>query len=100
MVSNYADILNCNHSDIIMDKLREIEKNIFDYNISGVPGDVVNLFSFIIENNATCHPDVNMLNSLNKLMAECLAAMQSCDYLLLADLLSYKLSPILGGETH
>ena len=82
----------------ITDKLKQIERDIFEYDVGNIPNDVVGLFSSIIENNAVSSSDVNNLNLLNKLMGECLTAMQRSDYLLLADLLKYSLPPLLGGN--
>ena len=82
----------------INEKLNQIERNIFEYDVGNIPNDIVGVFSSVIENNAVSSSDVNNLNLLNKLMGECLAAMQSSDYLLLADLLKYSLPPLLGRK--
>ena len=91
--------MDCENSvstvDVFMDRLEHIEKDIFEYNTESINSDVVSVFSYVIENNLISSVDAQRLMSLNVIMGECLTAMQSCDYLLLADLLKYRLTPIL-----
>ena len=81
----------------LMGKLEQIEKDIFEYCIGGVNNEVVNLFTTAIENNVVSSTNTQQLAVLNTVMGECLVAMQNSDYLLLADLLRYRLTPVLGG---
>ena len=88
---------NDNNFDILMDKLSHVEKDIFEYSTGNINNDVVNMFSFVIENGLIGSSDTQGLASLNQIMSECLTAMQNSDYLLLADLLRYRLMTVLGG---
>ena len=83
--------------DVITERIKQIEDNVFEYNVDGINNDVVNMFSLVIENNVISGSDAMRLTSLNGIMGACLKAMQNCDYLLLADLLKYRLTPLLGG---
>jgi hypothetical protein len=80
-----------------IEKLLSIEKDIYEYSVGSVPNDVVGLFSGIIEGNLIDSSDSQRLIALNQIMGECLSAMQTCDYLLLADMLRYELKPVLEG---
>ena len=91
------DNIENNSINILMDKLNSIERDIFEYSINNISNNVVNIFSYIIEKNIISGSDTARLASLNMVMSDCLNAMQSCDYLLLADTLKYRLKPVLGG---
>ena len=82
----------------LLEKMTNIQSSIFDYEVKNISGNVVNIFTEIIESRRidTSNPQVMM--SLNTLMSRCLTAMQSSDYLLLADLMEYELKPMLGGD--
>ena len=81
----------------LVQKIDDIETAIFDYETKNVMIDIAGLFSEIIDSGAVETNNPNILNQLNKLMADCLAAMQNKDYLLLADQLEFVLKPIIEG---
>ena len=87
-------------SKSIVSSIESIERDVFDFAVGKIPNDVVNLFSGIIEGGLSGSAVAGRLAELNMLMGEALAAMQNHDYLLLADLLRYRLLPLLGGEIH
>jgi hypothetical protein len=82
----------------IQQKIMNIETAIFDYEITNIANNVVNVFSDIVESGAVGIGNPDQLNRLNALMGACLSAMQKKDYLLLADNLEYQLMPLLGGN--
>lgn len=81
----------------ISDKINNIQKAIFDYEVANIANNTVSVFTEIIESRAAHAGDANFLNRLNSLMGLCLMAMQNKDYLLLADQLEYQLKPLIGG---
>ena len=81
----------------VVQKVDDIEAAIFDYDIKNVMIDITGVFSEIIDSGAVETNNPNMLNQFNKLMADCLAAMQNKDYLLLADQLEFNLKPMIEG---
>ncbi|MDR1439234.1 MAG: hypothetical protein LBJ10_04255 [Clostridiales bacterium] len=75
-----------------------VQASIFDYEVAHVSNNIVSIFSQIVSGGAVDTANPQALAKLNQLMGECLAAMQSSDYLLLADLLEYRLKPLIGRE--
>jgi hypothetical protein len=78
-------------------KIDNIEKAIFDYEIANVANNVANVFSEIVGDGILDTGDPETVGKFNLLMGTCLAAMQKKDYLLLADQLEYILKPMIAG---
>ena len=81
----------------VLQKIDNIEAAVFDYETANVMNNIVSVFTELLETDAIEVKNPVALNQLNMLMGECLSAMQNKDYLLLADLLEYKLKPMIGG---
>ena len=84
----------------LLQKIENIETAIFDYEIKNVMNNIVSVFTEIIETNAINVNEPDMINNLNKLMSDCIAAMNDKDYLLLADYLEFFLKPMIGGSLY
>ena len=82
----------------IIEKVSFVQTNIFNFEIQNVPNDIVSIFTAIIERKIIPSDNAALMNQLNQLMQQCLGAMQTSDYLLLADLLEYELKPLVGGQ--
>ena len=84
----------------LTEKMENVQASIFDYEIKDLSNNIVNIFTEVIERKLISSSDVEKLNYLNALMSHCLRAMQSADYLRLADLLEYELKPLVGGNNN
>ena len=82
----------------LQDMLDNLQSSIFKYEVSDVPNSVVSIFTTILQSNIIDPSDSARLVSLNQLMQQCLGAMRTSDYLLLADLLEFQLKPLVGGQ--
>jgi hypothetical protein len=83
----------------LMFKIGNVQASIFGYEVANVSNNIVSIFGQVISDGTVDTADPQALARLNRLMGECLAAMQSSDFLLLADLLEYRLKPMIGGKT-
>ena len=81
----------------VLEKIDNIENAIFDYQIMNIAGNLVNIFTEIIDAGLIEANNQVKLTKLNKIMSDSLSAMQSKDYLLLADKLEYELKPMIGA---
>jgi hypothetical protein len=81
----------------ILSRIDAIETDIFKYEVSRTADELVSIFSDVLDTGAVSASDTVALVKFNSFMGECLGAMQSKDYLLLADLLEYRLKPMMGG---
>ena len=84
----------------LLQKIDNIEAAIFDYEIKNVMNNIVSVFTEIIETGSVNANEPDMINKLNTLMSDCLAAMNDKDYLLLADYLEYFLKPMMGDNIY
>jgi len=78
-------------------RINETQKMIFDYDVSTLPNRLMELMAAIIEQPAFDMTDGSKLVFFNKIMETSLQAMQNQDYLLLADIMEYKLKPFLNS---
>lgn len=81
---------------MLQEKIRQLQKDIFDYEIETVPVQLSNLVTTIIETPAFDLSDVNRVQRFNQIMQASLGALQKQDYLLLADIMEYELKKFLG----
>lgn len=81
----------------VLEKIDNIQKAIFDYEIANIANNTVSVFTDIIDTGQINTNSNQALKQLNELMSACLEALQNKDYLLLADQLEYQLKPIIGG---
>jgi len=79
----------------LVEKIDNIQKAIFDYEIANVAGNIVSVFQETIDTQTIDVKNPQVLNQFNQLMGECMSALQNKDYLLLADLLEYRMKPML-----
>ncbi|MDD4803196.1 MAG: hypothetical protein PHF24_09705 [Syntrophomonas sp.] len=79
-------------------RIRQIQNDIFAYNIELVPAQLSNLMTSIIDQGAFDMRDINRVQRFNQIMQASLEALQNKDYLLLADLIEYELKTILPDE--
>jgi hypothetical protein len=77
----------------VIAKIKDVENNIFEYNISTIMSD----FIFIIDEIYNFMKNLNEygINRMNQILNALTIALENKDYLLLADLLSYELKPII-----
>jgi len=80
---------------MLQEKIRQLQKNIFNYNIEAVPAHLSELMTTIIEIPAFNLNDVDMVQRFNHIMQAGLEAFQKQDYLLLADILEFELAKFL-----
>jgi hypothetical protein len=80
---------------LLQEKIRQLEKDIFDYKIEAVPAHLSELMTTIIEIPAFNLSDVNRVQRFNRIMQVSLEALQKQDYLLLADIMEYELMNFL-----
>ena len=76
---------------MLEEKIRQLEKDIFDYKIEAVPAQLTDLVTTIIETPAFDLNDVNQVQRFNRIMQVSLESLQKQDYLLLADIMEYEL---------
>lgn len=81
---------------MLEEKIRQLQKDIFDYKIETVPVQLGDLVTTIIETPAFELNDVNRVQGFNQIMQAGLEALQKQDYLLLADITEYELKKFLG----
>ena len=81
---------------MLEEKIRQLEKDIFDYKIEAVPVQFSDLVTTIIEIPAFDLNDVNRVQKFNRIIQAGLEALQKQDYLLLADIMEYELKKFLG----
>jgi hypothetical protein len=77
-------------------QIKNLESDIAKYEILKTADNLVDLLSSVINTDVVNAGDSASLVKLNALMGECLVAMQNKDYLLLADILEYRLKPMIG----
>lgn len=80
---------------MLEEKIRQLEKDIFNYKIEAVPVQLSDLVTTIIETPAFDLNDVNRVQKFNQIMQVGLEALQKQDYLLLADIMEYELMKFL-----
>lgn len=80
---------------LIQEAMDSLQRDIFNYNIDTVPVQLSDLMSVIIEKQAFDLNDIKKVQVFNMIMKSSLEALQNRDYLLLADLMEFKLKPIL-----
>ncbi len=76
----------------------EVEKSIFEYNVDAVPKQISNIMAEILKTEMFDLGDKGKIMNFNLLMDTSLQAMQNKDYLLLADIMEFKLKSFLGIE--
>jgi hypothetical protein len=81
---------------MLEEKIRQLEKYIFDYKIEAVPAQFTDLVTTIIEIPAFDLNDVNRVQKFNRIIQAGLEALQEQDYLLLADIMEYELMRFLN----
>ncbi|MGS0763309.1 hypothetical protein [Syntrophomonas curvata] len=80
---------------MLQEKIRQLQKDIFDYNIAVVPAKLSELLTTIIETPAFDLNDVSRVQRFNQIMQASLQALQKQDYLLVADIMEYELEQLL-----
>lgn len=79
----------------VIEQIDMIQKDIFDFRVQLLPEQVSNLMSAIIEQGLIPLQEASKIQYFNQILQGCLQAMQNRDYLLLADLLEFKLKKLL-----
>lgn len=77
----------------IVYNIKDIEKNIFDYNINNVMKDILSQVDLIY--NLANKLNADAISRINNVLKYVTIALENKDYLLLADLLEYELKTIL-----
>ncbi|WP_061212761.1 hypothetical protein [Syntrophomonas wolfei] len=80
---------------MLQQKIKQLQRDIFDYNIGTVPAQLSNLMTTIIETSAFDLSDIDKVQRFNHIMQACLEALQKQDYLLLADITQFELENFL-----
>ncbi|MCB2297191.1 hypothetical protein [Clostridium tagluense] len=77
----------------VIEKIKDMEQNIFEYNISTIISDLI----FIIDEIYNFMKKLNEygINIMNQVLNGLTIALENKDYLLLADLLFYELKPMI-----
>jgi len=83
---------------LLQEQIKQLQKDIFAYNIELVPAQLSDLMTTIIEKGAFDLSDINRVQRFNQIMQASLKALQNQDYLLLADIIEYELEKILPGK--
>lgn len=76
--------------------IEEIQRKVFDYDTGSLPVQLSDLMSFILEQQLFDLGDTRKLQVLNRIMTVSLEAIQNHDFLLLADLVEFELTKLLG----
>lgn len=79
-------------------EINDIQKKIFCYDLQGIMEQVTNLMTEILEKNRLDLNNSDILRSFNDIMQNSMQAFMNKDYLLLADLLEYRLIPLLNYD--
>jgi hypothetical protein len=77
-------------------KIEDIQRKIFAYDIEQIPALLTDLMSNIIEGQLFDLSDVRKVQIFNRIMQASMEAIQHRDYLLLADLIEFEMSKLLG----
>jgi superfamily I DNA/RNA helicase len=75
---------------------REIQQAIFDYNIDKLPAQITAFLETVVKNSNFSALQAREIQRFNAILQNCLLALQSKDYLELADLLEYEIGPMLA----
>lgn len=76
--------------------IEEIQRKVFTYDIEQIPALLIDLMSSIIEGQLFDLGDVSKVQVFNRIMQVSMEAIQHRDYLLLADLIEFEISKLLG----
>jgi hypothetical protein len=72
-----------------------IQENIFAYQVSELPAQVTGFFETIVASGILSRLTANEIQRFNQFFEGCLQSLQNQDYLNLADLLNYEITPTL-----
>jgi len=81
----------------LSEMFKKLEEDIFAYEVSGIPVRVSELMTNIVNRQAFDLGDAKKLLEFNRIMQASLEAIQNKDYLLLADIITYRLEPMLSS---
>ena len=76
--------------------INQIETNIFTHDVDLVAVQINDLMMDIMEKEIVSQNDVSKIQGFNRILQSSLQAVQNKDYLLLADILEFRLKPFLG----
>lgn len=83
---------------MLQEQIRQLQKDIFAYNIELVPAQLSSLMTSILDKGAFELSDITRVQRFNQIMQASLEALQNQDYLLLADIIEYELKKILPSK--
>jgi hypothetical protein len=76
--------------------IRNIQADIFAYNVGELPGKVTGLFEQVLASDLLCNLNAGEMQRFNKMFEACLHSLQDKDYLRLADTLEYEIGPLIA----
>ncbi len=76
--------------------INQIETNIFTHDVDLVAVQINDLMMDIMEKEIVSQNDVSIIQGFNRILQGSMQAVQNKDYLLLADILEFRLKPFLG----
>jgi hypothetical protein len=79
----------------IIRQIDELQDKIFAQDLKTVPEGVTSLLATLVEQRGIDLQSIDSITKFNRLMEMSLQAMTNRDYLLLADLLEFRLKPML-----
>lgn len=79
----------------IIRQIDELQDKIFAQDLKTVPEGVTSLLATLVEQGGIDLQSIDSITAFNQLMEMSLQAMTNRDYLLLADLLEFRLKPML-----